>query len=324
MCWIIVSIEAAVGYAAGLAHYVGDFPGVRAERGGGGGWGLASQNMIVVAAHAQGRSRVLMVDCLLAQHAAWNLPEEQHVIAEWLLEHLCADPAIPQLQFLLEGLTARASKAVLQSAEQRARHGDEVAAVGDELEKLRAAVGVEWTSRRALALSIEAAPRDLWLQRSDCSALQQRVAPRARAQLQRSAQQEVEVPTEVLLLLRDMRAHLRDHAEPPVYISDRRLKKIKVAVRVCQNENLQVSKVELLDLVNTPRESTTNGAGESSGRAFGDEELGWSRQEAKANLSADDFREWRRLQRTTRKKNKGAGGQRRRRQAEFNDDDDDW
>ncbi|KAK3286538.1 hypothetical protein CYMTET_5916 [Cymbomonas tetramitiformis] len=252
------------------------------------------KNMIVVAAHAQGRSRVLMVDCLLAQHAAWNLPEEQHVIAEWLLEHLCADPAIPQLQFLLEGLTARASKAVLQSAEQRARHGDEVAAVGDELEKLRAAVGVEWTSRRALALSIEAAPRDLWLQRSDCSALQQRVAPRARAQLQ---------GLEELLIS---------------------IQSLTVAVRVCQNENLQVSKVELLDLVNTPRESTTNGAGESSGRAFGDEELGWSRQEAKANLSADDFREWRRLQRTTRKKNKGAGGQRRRRQAEFNDDDDDW
>ena len=43
------------------------------------------------------------------------------------------------------------------------------------------------------------------------------------------------VPVEVLQLLADLRTHLREKIEPPVYVSDRRLVKAVGLMQVCHN-----------------------------------------------------------------------------------------
>lgn len=49
---------------------------------------------------------------------------------------------------------------------------------------------------------------------------------------QESSRSQIDVPMDVLLLLRGLRIFLRDEVDPPVYISDRRLKKATDLLRV--------------------------------------------------------------------------------------------
>lgn len=57
-----------------------------------------------------------------------------------------------------------------------------------------------------------------------------------------NAEQRVAVPMEVVHLMTDLRSWLQDKCEPPVYVSDRRLKKALNLMRVCDDSNFQSSK----------------------------------------------------------------------------------
>lgn len=56
-------------------------------------------------------------------------------------------------------------------------------------------------------------------------------------EIREKAQREVEVPGDVIQLITDLRCHLQDRMEPPVYVSDRRLVKAMSLLRVAAYTN---------------------------------------------------------------------------------------
>jgi hypothetical protein len=53
---------------------------------------------------------VVLTDLFLLKHLLWYAPEEAEEVEGWLLENLLPDPGVQQMQFLLDGLLARANK----------------------------------------------------------------------------------------------------------------------------------------------------------------------------------------------------------------------
>jgi AAA lid domain len=70
---------------------------------------VKAATMLKVVAASRGRTVVSPLDCVLLQHVLWHSPEDQVKIRDWLWQRAVPDPGIPGLEYVVGSLIKRIS-----------------------------------------------------------------------------------------------------------------------------------------------------------------------------------------------------------------------
>lgn len=235
-------------------------------------------------AAAHGRRAVSVVDVLaVLPHVLWEEPEEAADVAMWVEEQALPEGGAEQLQFLLTSVRTRAQATAAaaaaasevfdegSAAEDAAALAEDSAAVVEDARALSAAAVEAAVEMRAHAAALAAARQHLFLPPSQAVAVMQRLLPEAqgRAELLEA------LAIDAVLLEMALEAGVANEA--------------------------------LLELLGGDGDGDEqlgddpDSSASATGAAFTDEELMWGRKEARAKLSAEDFKAWRKAARKVSK-----------------------
>jgi len=152
---------------------------------------VKASRLLKISAASNGRMSVDPIDCLLLQHVAWQLPEQQNAVCEWIWDHLTPggdtpSAAVSQFRLLLDSIRREASLAVRKTAGDvtgaaGARDADVAVIESLRAEALRIANLLE-EKARTLDRHMELLRRSmdhLWLNPDEARAAQQQLLPKA-------------------------------------------------------------------------------------------------------------------------------------------------
>lgn len=152
---------------------------------------VKASRLLKLSAASNGRVSVDALDCLLLQYVAWQLPEQQNAVREWLWDHLTPGGATPsatvsQFRLLLDSVRREASLAVRKTAGDvtgvaGARDADLTVIRSLKTESERIADVLEQESRcldRHMEL-LRRSTEHLWLNPDEAQAAQRQLLPKA-------------------------------------------------------------------------------------------------------------------------------------------------